>query len=418
MNCQSTIELPGGAHRRKPVAAALAVVFCTAVSVLHAEPGPDAGRAGFVVSHIEYALANDAAGTDACPQGMTQGYRDKGDVYLHQPLPPRGGRQGAAVQARQPHGATTSDDQVTTLCMHPELGNPDPRFHTIQGNGLPVYGIDLDGVDSSSSDPAIETTCPHDDFRGFDGENGIDNQFYRVVGCSASFQSTGQSNTFSIEMLTGSWGILITLDGVDDLANDDHVSVGFFANADPIQLSAEREPLSHASYEIHRDPRFHARTTGRIENGLLTTAPTDLNFEYVVNTIRLERPLKRAIAHLKLTQTGELEGYLAGYMKVEDAYDIKYGFRNGRGSDGELAPYPLRQGSSAGQALVLGHTCEGAYFALYEHADADPDPETGRCTSISVQYRIRALPAFVFDAQESATRPLPPRPGQRAVALR
>ena len=40
------------------------------------------------------------------------------------------------------------------------------------------------------------------------GERGIDNQFFRVVGCSNSYQSTGQSNGYVIEMYTGSWGIL------------------------------------------------------------------------------------------------------------------------------------------------------------------------------------------------------------------
>ena len=43
------------------------------------------------------------------------------------------------------------------------------------------------------------------------GERGIDNQFYRLVGCSNSYQSTGPANTCEIEMHTGSWGILIAL---------------------------------------------------------------------------------------------------------------------------------------------------------------------------------------------------------------
>jgi hypothetical protein len=31
-------------------------------------------------------------------------------------------------------------------------------------------------------------------------------------------------------------------------------------------------------------------------------------------------------------------------------------------------------------------------------ADGDRDPKTGQCTSISTQYRIKAVPAFVVDA--------------------
>jgi len=83
---------------------------------------------------------------------------------------------------------------------------------------------------------------------------------------------------------------------------------------------------------------------------------------------------------------------------VEDLYSYKYGFRTGTDGTGKLAPLRLRAGSSIGQAFVLGHTCEGAYYALYDQADAYPDPETGRCTAISTQYVIEAIPAFVVEA--------------------
>jgi len=59
----------------------------------------------------------------------------------------------------------------------------------------------------------------------------------------------------------------------------------------------------------------------------------------------------------------------------------------------------LRSGSSSGQARVQGHTCHGAYYALHEYADGHPDPETGKCTSISTQYRIKAIPTFVVDLE-------------------
>jgi hypothetical protein len=52
-----------------------------------------------------------------------------------------------------------------------------------------------------------------------------------------------------------------------------------------------------------------------------------------------------------------------------------------------------------GAARVLGHTCNGAYYALHELADGHPDPESGKCTSISTQYRLETIPAFVVDAK-------------------
>jgi len=100
---------------------------------------------------------------------------------------------------------------------------------------------------------------------------------------------------------------------------------------------------------------------------------------------------------MTLGEDGMLKGYLAGYTEVEAAYDVQYGFRNGTNGTGKPASHRLRLGSASGQARVLGHTCNGAYYAIHRLADAHPDPETGRCTSISTQYRIEAIPAFVVD---------------------
>ena len=142
-----------------------------------------------------------------------------------------------------------------SLCMHPELGS-DPRYRTMTTNITPVVGgIDLDGQNSTSKGRPAPGTCAHDDFRGLNGERGIDNQWFRVTGCNPPSQVAPGESGLTIEMLTGSWGILIALDGVDDLRNDDSVEVGIFANADPIQLSPNRVPLWNATYTASQDAR-------------------------------------------------------------------------------------------------------------------------------------------------------------------
>ncbi len=336
------------------------------------------GTAGFVVSDIKYALADDAVKTGACPNGMSlnpeeifartpQGKRKKteADEQYAKRL-----NEGARKFSTAPNGQN--------LCMNPEAGKPDPYFRTVEAKNIPVDGI-----------------------------GGIDNQFYRVVGCSRSYQSSGPSNTYATEMLTGSWGILIRMSGVDDIRNDDSVDVGIFANADPIALSPNRNPLEYATYAIDQDPRFRAKTKGRIKDGVLTTDPVDMRFRWIVNSLRLERPLQHARLRLTLSENGVLTGYLAGYTPVEAMYDMQYGYRNGKNGAGQLGPLPLRLGTGNGAARVLGHTCQGAYFALYQYADGDPDPQTGRFTSISTQYRISAIPAFMVDvATQSANAKL------------
>jgi hypothetical protein len=355
------------------------------------------GQAGFVVSHIAFALSKDASDTGACPDGMTQGNTE---LYS---LTPEGHRhegesdqdygrrvnQGAQVLSTAPNGQN--------LCLNPEAGAPDPHFRTVTGKDVPAEGIDLDGQVSRANGKPAPGTCAHEDFRGTHGERGIDNQFYRLVGCSKSYQSTGQSNGYETGMYVGEWGILLTLKGVDNLRNAEDVEVGFYASADPLQLSPTREALPNATYAMDQDPRFRATAHGRIVNGVLTTDPVDVRFHYVVNSIHLERPLRDARLRMTFTPEGGLEGILAGYTPVEDIYDFQYGFRNGKDAKGNPANNRLISGSANGQARVLDHTCNGAYFELKRLADGHRDPKTGQCTSISTQYRIKVIPAFVVD---------------------
>ena len=258
------------------------------------------GKAGFVVAHIEFALAPDSKDTGACPNGMTQGMRREGGAYGQGTGAQRPGAAptatqrpaGAASGVQGGEGASTGgkpavseeeaqrqyirnmmDPNRPDPCRTPEAAGPDPGFHTAKVPATKAYGIDLDGRDSRAKGKPAPGTCAHDDLVGMNGGHGIDNQFYRLVGCSNSYQSTGQSNTFAIEMLTGSWGILIELSGVDDIRNDDSVEVGIYANADPIELSANREPLANATYAVEQDPRFQTKTRGRLKNGVLTTDP-------------------------------------------------------------------------------------------------------------------------------------------------
>ena len=382
----------------------VAASFTLMATVGHALP-PQAnlpfikdGKAGFVISHFEYALSKGAEVPGACPRGLSL---NLAEIYT---LKPEGKRRanetdqayGARVDAGAKALSVSADGQ--DLCMNPEVSKPDPYSRTAELSTLPARGIDLDQQPSTDG-----RSCPRNELVGEDGQRTVDNQFARVVGCTNSFQPNGQSNGFAIEMLSGSWGIVITLAGIDDWQNDNDVEVGIFANADPIQLSPARVPLEYATYAIDQDPRFRATTRGRIENGVLISDPVDARFHNVVNSMRLERPLRGARLRLTLSETGVLKGYLAGYTPVEDMYDFQYAYRNGKNGAGELAPLRLRSGSANGAARVLGHTCPGVYHALQSHADGYPDPATGKCTAISTQYSIEAVPAFVVDVATKST---------------
>ena len=397
-------------HRRSTMMAAITGLALVALAGHPPAAGAQAdfvieGEAGFVVSHIEYALSHDAEETGACPDGMSLNIEE-----IYRMTPEGMQREGESVQdyTQRLFGEAFrfgTGPNGENLCMNPEAGGPDPHHRSAVVADTPVFGINRDGHISTATSTA-PGSCPHVDLVGMDGERGIDNQFFRAVGCIHAYQPTGSAPGFVVEMLTGAWSILITLSDVDDIRNDDYVEVGMYANADPIQVSAAQEPIEYATYAVDQDPRFQARARGRIVDGVLTTEPVDVRFRKVTNSILLERPLRDAVVQMTVGEDGVLEGYLAGYAGVEELYDSEFGFRNGLEGlerSGEPADSRLISVSAGGKARTLGYTCNGIYHALYEHADGHPDPETGQCTSISVQYRVKAIPAFVVDAPTELT---------------
>ena len=346
------------------------------------------GEAGFVVTYIAYALSRDAEETGACPSGMNQSYQDPREVYANLPPIEKQVGEGYEELERRVRDIAGRAPEVKSHCLYPELASPDPDYRTVGGDDVPVFGIDMDGRDSTLAQPAAPGSCPHEDLPGINGQVGIDNQYFRVMGCNPGYQSTGQGNMFNTAMLTGSWGMLIKLNGVDDLQNDEEVEVSIYANGDPIRLSPAREPLAYATYTVHRESRFYAGATrGRIVDGVLRTEPVDVRIPYDVNAMFVDRVLLDAqlqVALDDLDVDNKIEGYLAGYAPIEEQYDLEIGFRDARvGTEENSEPSPFRRmvGAGIGKAGAMGYTCEGVYYAYYEHADGHPDPETGKCTS-------------------------------------
>jgi hypothetical protein len=352
------------------------------------------GSAGFVVSHIEYALAKEIAGRDVCPMGLT-------------PAPKRG-----PASRGVPSGTTAQRAQAlpadVSACADPRAAGPDPDFRIASAPGLKGFGFDLDNRASRAAD-VTSGICAHDDLVGMTGERGIDNQLYRVLGCVSGYQPNALANQFALEMLTGSWGILISISGIDDYRNDGDVDVTFVANADPIVVSPNREPLAYATYAMHQDHRYRAKTKGRIVDGVLTTDPVDLRFQTVTNAMYSDRPLLDGVAKVTLREDGTLEGYLAGYTPVEALYDFEFAFRQGKNANGGPADPRRIANSARGRANNLHYTCNGVYHALSQMADARPDAQTGGCTAISTQYRITAIAAFVVDVASRSVNEIPAR---------
>ena len=304
---------------------------------------PAAGVRGFVVSGFGSIVATHD--TNPCPGGF--------NLNPIQHVPP------------------LADD-----CQNPEA-TEDPLFQTVAAAGT-VDGVDLDGV-VSSKDAPVAGECPHDDFAGPAGEPGIDLQYWRAVGCVRGFQH-GEIADVVIDQAVrdGSMTILIEVRGVDDPHNDDSVRVQLFASTDPPPIGADGRVLPFGTLSAHSDARYHSEVgQGRIVDGVLTAGPMDVHLRLNIQIVAGDLTLRKARLRLELLPDGTVRGALFGFQPVEEVYDI-FG----------------RQAGQAG-ALALGYTCSGLYAALTSQADGDYDAATGTCTSLSVGYRLDAVPAFI-----------------------
>ena len=348
---------------------------------------PAKGTLGFVVTAITIDM--EEGDPNACPKGMNA---SQSDIYLSTLDEAKRKELSHPDNLRDLiYGAASMNDRGKPICIDPD-GPLSPALRptmlTVQGSG-PSYGLDLDGRVSTGDGKAALKSCRHAEFVGRDRRPGIDNQFYRVVGCTRGFRKEGilAQQTFGTEIRNGTWAVLFELSGVDDVRNDEDVTVSLFSSQDPAPYAGGTTPMPYRSLSVSPDPRFWATAKGRIKNGVLTTSPAD--FRFLITQAhpsqgypQREVYLKGSRLELKLTADGNAEGTLAGYHDLKSYEDnfIRY--------KGHVA-------FSSGSSFTMKYSCASLQSALWKHADGYPD-ETGRCSAISTAFTIKAIPAFVI----------------------
>ncbi len=335
------------------------------------------GTIGLVVTSIRTAGV-ESPHLDECPQGVAIG----NDEIWWKSLSPRdrdrltnGGVKGPDSRRGQ---ATVRGPRGEDVCWNPTVVT-DPPQRTIQGTRS--IGFNLDGTIDGKATPK---TCTHSKFIGADGMTPIDNQMNRVVGCIHGWRADGYiENTSDTERRNSSQGvILMQISGVQTLQDSPDVTVKFFHAADVMPKNSTGGILSFASYRIDGNPLYGAAAKGRIKDGVLTTDPADVHLPFFGNRVETEFFIRGLRLELKLTDDGAT-GLLGGYHDLDNWWD-----------------YVRKMGYLIETAQF---SCPALYAAAVQMADGYPDPKTGKCTALSVAYRIEAVRAFVIETP----KPLP-----------
>jgi hypothetical protein len=253
--------------------------------------------------------------------------------------------------------------------------DPEDFLFLAKGNqpylGKVAYGIDLDGHTGKNS------------FTGVDGQQGVDNELIRATGCSFATRDYGTPKVADNVITSTGSPTLVEITDVDDPMNDDDVTVHVYASANPLEITGQGKGMAWASLDVDPDPRFQTQVKGRIRNGELITDQFDLRVRLREQIVDSYREVRQARIHATIKPGESIEGGIYGYhtlASIEDGY---------------------RQSTQIGGDLTR-MSCPALFKAIRSHADAFPDPKTGRNTAISSALRFRGIPAFLIKPTREA----------------
>ena len=335
---------------------------------------PAGGEMGFIVT--DFAPSIYQAKED-CPQGLAGSVRENFLQTLVAPERERLSRpenQAALVKGSE---VWSFGPNNTNICADPETF-PD-RATQLEYQGKVAIGLDLDGGQGS---------CGHSEFSGPKGERGIDNQAYRAMGCTRNYRGVDGKAGDIVRgarqaLLSGEHSMVMIVRGIDSFDRDDDVEIVFASTDDLPVVDSRQNFLSGASYSVGRNPAWRNILHGRIVDGVLTSAPTDMRLRRIfghggLRGQRGEYDLRGARLHLTFSPDGSIKGLLGAYQTPMNVIlsTVTGGF---------------------GAAVAAGMDCAAQYNTLKKLADGGRDPATGQCTTVSAAFDVAGLPAFVFD---------------------
>jgi hypothetical protein len=248
---------------------------------------------------------------------------------------------------------------------------PDPGIVGVTGKL--AYGFNLDGKTKTG-------------FTGQKGEKGIDNEYYRAIGCLVAWRGPprgGHHAKYVMDgMRDGSFTVLMIMSGKGaDWRNDNDVSLGFYVSKDKMVKDANGNIAHDYTFRINPDPRYTSVINARTVNGVVENkGPVEITTRSVD---RLPLILKNGQARFEFKPDGRIAGFIGGYRSIDDYYKEW-------------------QAGGAIFELTMHINIPAYWYALHKSADAFPDPRTGKNTAISTAYSFEAVPAVVITPNADA----------------
>jgi hypothetical protein len=300
-----------------------------------------------VLANIDWLFYKTKDGKEECPEGFLHNNRENWEA------------QFPTQATRQKHLDRCGDFQnrgpnCENVWFTPQAIKDPLPFRGVTGKIS--YGVHLGG--------GAGNTCPHEEFTSPEGETGIDNQYYRFLGCGVYQRDNFPEKTMRVWVRQNSiLRLLLEIDGVDSRQGDSAVEVTLSRGKDPLIVDAAGKAVPWQSQRIDESapPESVYHLHGRMVSGVITTEPADIMWVEWMAEARLL--IRGMTLRIRLTPTGA-EVLRVGYVDVEQLWQSY-----------------SRYASTTG--TVFGASAPSAYAALHRLADGYKDPTTGACTALS-----------------------------------
>ena len=238
------------------------------------------------------------------------------------------------------------------------------QFLELEDEGV-ARGFDLDGVMSEEGD---EQGCGHADFVSPEGREGVDNQLAELWATLAPLVGEQVHALLQNAVNEGRVLVMLELEGVDDLQNDDDVTLNVFRGVARPLVGTQGLISSDQTFEYDYESPTSSIGGLEIKDGELIAGPLELNIPITILSLDIIAKIEFGRVHLTLNEEGEMSGYLSGAMNVP-----------------ELSEALINTDAEREARLVV---------PFFER-NADMVPVDGVCTYISMGLAFEATRAYV-----------------------
>ncbi|MFT7623572.1 MAG: hypothetical protein ACI9WU_002755 [Myxococcota bacterium] len=234
-----------------------------------------------------------------------------------------------------------------------------------------AVGFDLDGRDSP---PGEEDSCGHGDAVSPDGTKGIDNQFAVLWDIIAPLVGEQVSALLLEAVNEGRFLVIMELTEVDDLVNDDDVTLTVLRGKLDPKVGASGQLLPSQTYTIDPDFPVSVVKGASIVDGVLEAGPVEVSVPIEIFDADFILRVEEGRVRLQFNPDGTSSGLLGGNVHVGDILE---------------------------ELLDTGASAEVSLIQPLMEAQADIDRVDDTCERMSGAFPFATTSAFVVRYPEN-----------------